>query len=314
MAPPPDLPPRKILLLVNPAAGHGSAGRLAASVAEFLRRRGVCVGVCTAATFEKASERAALAAGEFECVAAVGGDGTVNAVLTGLFGTGAVLGILPAGNGNDIARGLHLPRDFFAAARALIRYPPKRVDALRACFADGSVRLYLGAGGVGLDSEAARLAQEQFNRVRGTPRYLAAALWALRNYRPMEVRLETESGILGGARTKALLLTAANGPCYGGGVRIAPQADMCDGQLDLVLVELLDWPRIVQALPVLLRHGDLRYPEVHRFRTCRVRITTHPPAVFHGDGELLGRTPVEVTVLPRAVPVIAPPKSAAAKI
>lgn len=302
----PDSVPRKILLIVNPAAGRGRASRLAAPVAEFLRGRGASVCVHTATSSEQASRQARAAAGEFGCIAAVGGDGTVNAVATGVFGTGVALGILPAGNGNDIARGLGLPRDPFDAARALVRHLPKRVDALCACFADGTTRLYLGAGGVGLDSEAARLAQERFTDVPGTIRYIAAALWALGKYRPLEVKLETENGTLDRVCAKVLLLAVANGPSYGGGLRIAPQADMCDGQLDLVLVEPLHWSRIIEALPRLLQNGNLRYPELRRFRTRRVHIMTSPPAVFHGDGELLGHTPVEITVLPAAVPVVAP--------
>ncbi len=308
MAPAPVRPPRKILLIVNPAAGHGRAGKLAAPVAELLRRKGAQVEFCAAMSFDDAAQRARAAAEEFGCITALGGDGTVNAVLAGLFESHAALGIIPAGNGNDIAGGLGLPRDPFAAAHVLATHRSRPVDVLRASFADGSTRLYLGAGGVGLDSEAARLVHQQLDGLPGTPRYIAAALWALRNYRPLEAEFETESSTPATVRAKVLLLAVVNTACYGGGVRIAPLAETGDGQLDVVLVEPLHWPRIVEALPVILRNGDLRYPEVRRFRAYRVRITTTPAAIFHGDGELLGRTPVEVAALPSAVQVIAPPE------
>jgi diacylglycerol kinase (ATP) len=108
-------------------------------------------------------------------------------------------------------------------------------------------------------------------------------------------------------KEQILLAAVANAPCYGSGFRIASAAQVDDGLLDILLAGTLPWARVIEALPILLRTGDLRWSEIHRYRATRIRIEADRPALFHGDGELLGEAPVEVEVLPRTIRVIAPP-------
>ena len=78
--------------------------------------------------------------------------------------------------------------------------------------------------------------------------------------------------------------------------------------MDVTLVEALPWTRVFEALPILLRTGDLRWPEIHRYRARRICLHADRPALVHGDGELLGEAPVEIFVLPAAIHVVAPPR------
>ena len=300
----------KILVIVSPAAGRGRARRVQTHLAGYLAQNGVHAEFCESQSPADFRERAAgAAAAGYDCVAALGGDGAFHHLLEGAYGTDIALGFFPAGTGNDIAEALGLPKDPIAAARAFLRLQPRPIDVLQARFAAEHQALFIGAGGMGFDAEAARLANTQFHRWPGVTRYLAGALWALRSSRSfqIEAELETDRGFVRWDGP-ALLLAAANGPCYGSGFRIAPAARVDDGWMDVTLVEALPWTRVFEALPILLRSGDLRWPEIHRYRARCIRLKAGRPALVHGDGEVLGEAPVEISLLPAAIRVVASPR------
>ena len=99
-----------------------------------------------------------------------------------------------------------------------------------------------------------------------------------------------------------------NTPSYGAGLALAPEAKTDDGKLDLVLVEDLSVSEIVALLPSLAFRGQLNTPRATRHSVTCVRIETDPPRSFHGDGEILGTTPVEISVVPRAYRVLRAPR------
>ncbi len=292
------------LVIVNPSAGRGRAARARQTVESYWRQQGVTAEFCAAASPEEARRRSAeAAAAGYSCVIALGGDGTAHDVINGVASTGALVGILPAGGGNDLARALGLPLDPVEAAHALLHATPRRIDLLRVTFAGGRACLYAGAGGAGIDAEAARLGNTRFRRLPGVARYVAAALAAFRESRPLEVTLHAN----GATRTfRALLVAVANSPSYGSGVIIAPDAVLDDGWMDLAIVAPLDWSHVLDGLLLALRSGDIRWPEMHRLRARKLRLETDRPAIFHGDGEVLGETPLEIEVLPAAIEVLAP--------
>lgn len=247
---------------------------------------------------------AGAAAQGYSCVAALGGDGAFHFILTGAFGTGAAIACIPAGSGNDIAMGLGIPLDPIAAAHLLVHGTPRAVDVLRVSFSGNRTQIFMGAGGMGLDAEANQLATGRFRRVPGLLKYVTAALAAMTTSQPLRVTAQIDDISWQGS---LLLAAVANCPTYGAGFRIAPAARMDDGWMDLTFVEDLPWNRIFEALLVLLRAGDLRWPQIHRFRARRVRLSAGRRSPFHGDGEILGDAPLEIEVLPAAVRVIAPP-------
>jgi diacylglycerol kinase (ATP) len=300
---------RRTLVLVNPISGAGQAVRIQPLVADYFREHGFSADFAVTDSAENICQRAHSASRQgYECVAALGGDGTFHHVLAGAFGTFVPLALIPAGGGNDIARALGIPPDPLRAAQAIMKCSPRPVDVLCVTFADGRSRIYIGAGGLGVDAEAAHLARSHFRRLPGAARYVAAALWTLRTFEPLSV-----SAVLDDKQLEYPLLCAAvaNARSYGSGLIIAPRAEMDDGLMDLTLVGDLPWVRIFEAFFVLLRNGDLRWPEVRRFRARCARLTASRTVRFHGDGETLGEVgpdaPVEVKVLPAAISVVAPP-------
>jgi diacylglycerol kinase (ATP) len=236
----------------------------------------------------------------------VGGDGTLQGLVNAAFGFDVVLGVIPAGGGNDFARALGLPRGPLAAISAALSGEPRFVDLARARTAVGRERLYLGGGGVGLDAESAKYANTRYQNWRGRGRYLASALHAFAMFRSNRVRVTFENSKEMPPWQNCVLACVLNTPTFGAGIQIAPNARINDGLLDFAFLEELRLGQLLQILPSLAIRGTLGLPQLRTTQIRRVRIETELPAFFQGDGEILGPTPAEIEVVPNAVQFLAP--------
>jgi len=296
-----------VIVLVNSAAGGGRARSYLVQIQKLFQSFQVhaqFVMTNSAAELESLAQKA-IRQGK-NALLAMGGDGTFQGLANAAFGSHVLVGVLPMGGGNDFAAALGLPADPIKAAEAVLQGSPRLVDLVRVRTAEGRTRLYAGGGGIGLDAEAARYASGMFYRLPGRARYIASALRALVGFVPIEVRIEFLESGLPACETTVLLAAALNSPTYGAGLRLAPDATLDDGSLDIVLIEDIGTLGILRLLPRLISSGELRTNHVKRWKACRVRITTRTPSAFHGDGEILGLTPVEIEVLPRAARILAP--------
>jgi diacylglycerol kinase (ATP) len=291
------------LVIVNPASGGGRALRAEAEVTSLLAARGYHAKFVHSKSSEDIREQAARAATEgFRTVVVLGGDGAFHHLVEGIRGSDVVAGFFPAGNGNDIARALGIPCDPVAAANVTLSGQPRTVDLVRVRFGDGSVAHYMGAGGMGLDAEAAHLANTRFRTWPGVTRYLAGAFTIFFREPLLDISVEMEAASWCG---RALFVAVANSTSYGSGVRIAPQAEMDDGLLDVVVVSDVGLMRLLEAIPIVLTSGDLRgFPEVTRYRCRRVSLRADRVVRVHGDGEALGVAPAEFEILPGAIRVM----------
>jgi diacylglycerol kinase (ATP) len=237
---------------------------------------------------------------------AMGGDGTLQGLVNAAYGHKVVLGVIPAGGGNDFARALNLPRDPLAALSAALCGEPRSVDLARVRTGDGHQRLFLGGGGLGLDADAAQLAGIRYRNWPGRSRYLAAAIHAYALYKPRRVRITVEPPGGVAAWQSCVLASVLNTPTFGAGIRLAPEARIDDGLLDLAFLEKLGFGRLLRILPRLALQGALNLPALRTRQFRKMRLETEAPAYFQGDGELLGPTPVEIEVVPGAVKFLAP--------
>lgn len=299
--------PSSAIVFVNPTAGSGRARSAVPKIREVFRSHSISAEfIPTADSNElESTARRAIAKGA-RLLFAIGGDGTFQGLVNAAFGTDVLLGVLPAGGGNDFASTLQIPSDPARAANLLLQGRALRVDLAKVRTADGRERLYVGGGGVGIDAEAARLAGTAFRRLPGRSRYIAAALRAFAAFRAVSVCAEFPESGLPPIEAEALLGAVLNTPTYGAGIRLAPEAQPFDGWLDTIVVEDLSFLQVMALLPRLAKTGELNTPRLKRARAKAIRLTTNPPCVFHGDGELLGPTPVEIAVIPQAVQVLAP--------
>jgi diacylglycerol kinase (ATP) len=293
-------------LLWNPAAGGGRAPALLDAVQAELAAAGVEVQLRRTSSLADARRSAAAAAGRVDLVLAAGGDGTVGACANGLADAAGghrrlatALGAVPTGSGNDLARAMGLPPDDpVAAARLLPALASRPVDVVRAELG-GTTARFLIAAATGFDGQVNRLA----NRLplRGRPRYIGATLLRLPFSRPSGFTLELDGERL---ETRAWMVTVANGPTYGGGLRIAPAAVMDDGLLDVVVIGGLSRTALLRALPTLFDGSHVDNPAVSVHRATRLTVRSTPAVPVYTDGEPLGSTPASFTVEPGALRVL----------
>ena len=287
------------VVVVNPAAGGGRTARvwrrlrdvMAATLpAEHVETRGAGDG-------ERLAREAAAAGAPL--VVAVGGDGTLNEVVNGVrsAGAGTTVGAVLTGRGCDACRNFGVPRDPAAAVRALTEGGDARFDLGLAQWADGRRRWFTISAGAGFDAAVARRAQSV--RARGTLPYLAAVVASVKSHRPIETTLE-----LDGAREPSIPVTAvvaANGRWFGGGMKIAPQADASDGLLDVVVLGALGRLELLRWLPTIYPGTHIRHPRVSVRRARSLRVEAAVPLPTHVDGEPVGATPVALTLEPGAL-------------
>jgi len=297
------------LILANPTAGGGLGREALPRLKAFGLEKHWSAEF---RTVESAAEFAQIAREEAaagrERIFALGGDGTFQALLNAVAGHPHVsIGVLPAGGGNDLAAALGLPLDPVRAAEMILtRGEAVALDAARVRTADGVERLYMGGGGVGLDAEAARFASGVYRKMRGRSRYLLSAIRALGEFRGTYVRVSLAGSEQASLAGTALVLGVLNTPSYGGGLRLAPEANLEDGKLDLVLLENLSVVEIAKMLPRMAASGEIRTQRIQRHCVTRARIETERPCAFHADGEIIGMTPVEIEVVPQAMRVWRP--------
>jgi diacylglycerol kinase (ATP) len=294
------------VVIVNPLAGAGRAGKYLPLVRQVFEARQISVEFLITESAEDLESRArqAIANGRGLLVA-MGGDGTLQGLANAAYGSDVVLGVLPGGGGNDVAAALGLPNHPAEAARVVLNGQPRSIDLLRARTSDGRERLCVGGGGVGLDVEASRYASGVYRRTPGRWRYVASALRAWREFIPLSVRAEFPGSEQPAVEESVLLAGVLNAPSYGAGLRVAPGARIDDGWLNLSFVKTLNAREVLGLVPRLLNNGTLPKSYLKQTTARRVVLVTDRPCFFHGDGEILGTAPVEIEVMPGAVKVLA---------
>jgi YegS/Rv2252/BmrU family lipid kinase len=291
----------RVSLVVNPAAGGGRAERALPAVQAALDRLGVehQVQRTHSLPHAEALTRAAAAAGEV--AVAFGGDGLVGSVAAALRGSDGVLGVLPGGRGNDLARTLGIPLDPADACRVLATGAVKPLDMGEA---DG--RTFIGIASCGIDSEANRIANST-RVVRGNLVYAYGALRALASWQPATFTITPEDGER--RQITGYSVATANAKAFGGGIFLAPDASLADGELDVVTIAAVPKLTYLRKLPMGFKGTHVTLPNVEVRRTSSVRIEASRPFTVYADGDPIAELPVTVRALPGAVRAIVPDRS-----
>jgi len=290
-----------VALLVNPTAGKGRAASVVAAVTERLRAGGANVAILVGTDVEHAQALARQAISDgVDAVVALGGDGMVHLALNVVAGTETPLGIIPAGTGNDLANTLRLPsKDPVAAAGVIVDRlndgGPRPMDAVRV--GDKWFGCVLGAG---FDSRV----NDRANRMswpKGRQRYNLAILAELRVFRPLPFVLE-----LDGERweSEAMLVAVGNAKSYGAGMKVTPDAQVDDGQVDVMVLGPLSKPGFLKAFPQVFKGTHVSHPAV-TIRRAKVVSLASPGVTAYADGEYLADLPITCETVPGAVRVLA---------
>lgn len=300
-------------VVVNPAANGNRGSGTGAGVIRELTAAGHEVidlsGTTAESALQRAHEACSAGAGRPDAVIVVGGDGMVHLGINAVARTGVALGVVAIGSGNDFARTVGLPaHDGRAALRALeaaLEQGPRSIDVLRADGAHGTRRTacVLSAG---FDA-AVNARANTYTYPPGGGKYLRAVAAELRGFRPYgyTITIDGERREMAGT-----LVAIANGPYFGGGMKIAPSARLDDGLADVVIGGALTPWEVMKLLPRIYSGSHVQHPAVEVIRAREISIeplAPHPaPPDAYGDGELVGALPMTVTVEAGAVRLLAP--------
>jgi YegS/Rv2252/BmrU family lipid kinase len=303
------VPPRSpISLIVNPAAGGGRAGRAAPGVVRALEGHGLTVRRTDTRDLAHARELAVEAARGGEVAVALGGDGLAGALADALRDIpGALLGVLPGGRGNDLARVLGIPLDPLAACATIAHGVPRPIDLglVSDTRSDASGHTFVGIASVGFDSDANRIANEAPAWLGGLV-YAYGALRALLAWRP--ARFEIELDPPSERRSfSAYTVGACNSRAYGGGMYAAPDALLDDGLIEVIVLESVSKFRfLTRVFPKVFSGTHVHEPCVHVFRAQEIAVSADRPFTMYADGDPIGELPLRVRAVPGAVRVLVP--------
>lgn len=283
---------REVVAIVNRTAGTGKCERLWPEVATYLEELGLELQV----NFTKGEGDAIHLAKEAasngaQAVLSVGGDGTLNEVVNGLVGFPDVtLGIIPAGSGNDFIRSLGVnPSDWQSACQIIARGQTKSIDL-------GQVngRHFINVSGVGFDATVVNCANTWGKaHFPSSLAYVAAVLKTLREFKPSRIKIQLDEQEI---EAVSWLVAVASGQYFGGGMWIAPEADLHDGLFDVCVLGDLSKLAFLWAFPSIFSGKHLKHPAIKLYRARRVRVTADRPMLVQADGEVIASTPISFAV------------------
>jgi diacylglycerol kinase (ATP) len=296
--------PEAPVIIVNPTAGSGRAAKLVSWIRERLAQRPDAELHVTVRGGDAEELASRAAADGCDRLVAVGGDGTVQEIVNGVItgGDPPAIGIVPVGSGNDLARSLGLPTDAAEAWTIAMGRSTRPIDVALATNGDGRHRWFASAGGIGFDAQVAAAMSSRRGWQSGRAGYLLTTLSELRRFDNRRLRIVLDGEELD---RRALLVAIANGPFYGGGMRICPDAAPDDGWLDLCVVGDVSRLTAIRELPNLYRGTHVRNPAVSVHRARRVEVGGEEPTHIHLDGEPFGALPLRVEIHPASLEVAA---------
>jgi diacylglycerol kinase (ATP) len=288
----------RVRLLFNPSAGKGRAKAKIGVVVDTMRRLGASVD-CTAS--ESAEHFADMirstSPDEYDRLVVAGGDGTIHIAANAIDLNGSPLAIIPLGSGDDLAKTLGIPTDPAAAAAVALNGSTREIDV---AVANG--RRYLGVAGVGFDSKVASFANT-VRHLSGSLVYLYSIFRVLPSFRPIPMSITIDGHT---QYEEVMFAVVANGPRYGGGIRIAPTAELDDRLLDLYLIRRCSKWDLVKTLPKAYTGKHVGSSFVAAQRAREIRIACEEPLELYADGEYATMTPVTITLAPQRLRIAVP--------
>lgn len=284
--------PDRAKVIVNPYAGRWKARRNLPRLEAALAAAGLTYDLAVMAEPNQgiALAREAALSG-WPLVVAVGGDGTISEVVNGLVqaageAQAGVLGIVPLGSANDLASILDIPTDVEAACRKLAAGQTRLIDL-------GLVndRYFDNNSAVGLEPMVT-IENIKIERIKGTPRYIVAALRGIWKTESWQMRLEWDEGEYEGSVT---LVSVGNSPRTGGAFWMTPAAEVDDGFLDFIFAPAMSRWQLLRLLPTTFSGAHVRHPLVRQVRTRRLQISASPPTPIQADGEIISQAATDIT-------------------
>jgi diacylglycerol kinase (ATP) len=287
---------RRVLIILNPAAGRSRSRRLGRVVAALERRGATVVLRRTGPTSGDAERLTREAEAEFDIIVAAGGDGTLNAVVNGMAAAPRPVALLPFGTANVLAREIGLPRDPERLADLIAAAPARPIRP-------GLVgdRLFLTMASSGFDAETVAAVNPRLKRHLGRLAFAWAILLCLWRYRACELCVRVD-----GVAYRAATVIAAKGPLYAGPHVIAPAADLAEPTLEIVLFQRSGRPAVLRYLGALLRGSLPRRGDITILRAREALVSGTEAVLVQADGEIVARLPVRIAIAEHPLRLVRP--------
>jgi len=296
-------------LIVNPVAGAGKTAKKWPHIMRLLKKIGLRFDHDLTEAPRHAIELAKSAAKKgYELVVSVGGDGTINEVVNGLYDAGNIkdvtLGIISTGTGSDYIRTVGIPHKHNEACQHLMNPKKLLVDLGVVEFQNNgktAKRLFVNFAGLGFDAEVVKTTTLRFKALGALPSYLMGLLTTFLSYSNKEVLIKLDGKA---DERKVCTVVMSNGKYGGGHMFVAPDADPMDGLLDVMIIDDISKPDLLWSLPRIYRGTHLTHPKVTAERAKEIEITPKQPMSLQADGELLGEAPARFLILPSSLNIV----------
>ncbi|HEY5943689.1 MAG TPA: diacylglycerol kinase family protein [Solirubrobacterales bacterium] len=287
-----------LTLLVNPSSAGGKSLKLLPRIEAALDARRAVFRVEKTRSLDHGVDLALRAIELGEVPVVVSGDGLIGAIGGAMAGAETPLGLIPGGRGNDLARALGIPSDPEAAIDVVLGGHSRRIDV-----GEANGKRFLGIASVGFDSECNRLANDT-KLIRGNLVYAYSMVRTLIGWRSARFTV-----VVGGERKRltGYFVDVANNSVYGGGMYIAPEAKLDDGEFDVVAITEVGKLRFLRGLREVLKGAHIGKEEVTTFRASRLELDASRPFPVYADGDHLTDLPVSLRVLPNCLSILVPP-------
>ena len=265
--------------IVNPIAGKGNAAKLIPLIQHQMEEKKLNYKIKQTGSNGEGKKLALDAFEEgYNIIVAVGGDGTINEVISGVHNLSCVIGIIPAGTGNDFARSLNISTDFHNAINDICNGSINEIDT-------GLInnQIFINVASIGLDAHIAAEANKLKKYFTGTKAYIISLLKGLITYEPIKVKIVMEDATI----DKRIMLAAfCNGAYYGGGMNIAPTADPTDKLIDICVVEDMSKLKLLRLFPTIFKGKHTAFKEVNVYRAKELFVYSDKALVINTDGEI----------------------------
>jgi len=300
-------------VIVNPNAGKRKGEKDWLEIAGFLTQAGInYVSVFTEHRGHAVVLTRKYIENGFCNIIVVGGDGTLNEVVNGIFTQNHIpageitLAMIPVGTGNDWCRMFGIPGDYKLAIQLIVKHKVFIQDtgSIKYISSSGTeiTRFFINMAGMGFDALVAQKTNKQKDMGKSNPlSYVVNIFSSLFYYKATKATI-----LLDGEKIVSDLFSMSVGICQynGGGMKQAPQALPDDGLFDLTLIKPIGKFKVIRNVIKLFDGSFTRLPEVSTFRSSKIIIHSQPPMYMEADGESLGHTPFVLTILPRSLKVI----------
>ena len=287
------------LFIINPVAGKRKDNTMITMINEVMSKYNctyeikITEKVGDAKLFAKEARNKA-----FSTIVSVGGDGTLHEVVNGMAGGPQKLGIIPAGTGNDFARVLNIPFDLREAIEVLVKGSSTLIDVGKL-----NDEYFINFCSIGLDALIAQEANKIKKYFSSTYAYIIGVIKGLIGFRSLKVDL-----VIDGNRYQEhmMLMAVCNGAYYGGGMKIAPQADFSDGEFDICIVSKMSKIKLLFLFPTIFKGNHLKYKEVKMYRGKEVQLFSTETMNVNADGEIIKNRPIQFEIINKGIEVIVP--------